>query len=118
MLSAQNILAVTVVMKMVLNSLFIVQCAVVAEAWSMQNASCGASCHQRIIIQRAIPTCDIFLVVIILSSIIQCSMIYNKMLSLNFVIKIDKKINIFEIASIELGLVPESGTQIASIINN
>ena len=91
MLSAQNILAVTVVKKMVLNSLFIVQCAVVAEAWSMQNASCGASCHQRIITQRAIPTCDIFLVVIILSSIIQCSMIYNKMLSLNTVIKIDKK---------------------------
>ena len=28
---------------------------------------------------------------IILSSIIQCSMIYNKMLSLNTVIKIDKK---------------------------
>ena len=83
MFSAQNILAVTVVMKMVLNSLFIVQCAVVAEAWNMQNASCGASCHQRIITQRAIPTCDIFLVVIILSSIIQCSMIYNKMLSLN-----------------------------------
>ena len=90
MLSARNILAVTVVMKMVLKSLFIVQCAVVAEAWNMQNASCGASCHQRIITQRAIPTCDIFLVVIILSSIIQCSMIYNKMLSLNTVIKIDK----------------------------
>ena len=92
MLSAQNILAVTVVMKMVLNSLFIVQCAVVAEAWNMLNASCKASCHQRIITQRAIPTCDIFLVVIILSSIIQCSMIYNKMLSLNTVIKIDKKV--------------------------
>ena len=87
MLSAQNILAVTVVMKMVLKSLFIVQCAVVAEAWNMQNASCGASCHQRIIIQRAIPTCDIFLDVIILGSIIQYSMIYNKMLSLNTVKK-------------------------------
>ena len=37
MFSAQNILAVTVEMKMVLKSLFIVQCAVVAEAWNMHG---------------------------------------------------------------------------------
>ena len=53
MLSAQNILAVTVVKKMVLNSLFIAQSAVVAEAfhgWKLQLTSC----HLTIIIQQAI----------------------------------------------------------------
>ena len=50
------------------------------------------SCRQRLIIQQAIPTIfDIFLVIFIISSIIQCSMIFTRMLSLISVIRSGKK---------------------------
>ena len=85
-------LAVTAMVKKAWASVFIVQCAVVEEAWNIKIANWRTSCRQRLIIQQAIPTiCDIFLVIFIISSIIQCSMIFTRMLSLISVIGIDKK---------------------------
>ena len=86
--STMNILVVTAVVKMVWKSIFIVQCAVVAEAWKMKIANWRASCHLQLIIQQAYPTCDVSLLVVILCSIIQCSMTCTYIMSLKIVIKI------------------------------
>ena len=51
----------------------------------------GSAC-----IQQTIPTCDIFLIAVILSSVIQCSMIHTEMMSLNCVIKFSNK-KVFDI---------------------
>ena len=51
-----------------------------------------ACCHESLSIQRAIPTCDIVLILVILSSVIQCFMMHAKMMSLSTVIKIDNEI--------------------------
>ena len=76
MFSARITLAVTVTMQMTQESSIIAQCAVADR--HMMIANCWNSC-------------DNFLVVFIIGSIIQCSVIHIKMLSLNNVIKIDKK---------------------------